>query len=114
MKNFIQDGNVLTVAAPTGGVSSGDVVNIGVLLGVAAFDAVEAAEVEVKVEGVFEVPKLSTDVVAAGDRLYWDAGNSEMGLDSGGTANYPQAGFATAAAGNGAAVVRIRLTPGAA
>ncbi|MEM7223006.1 MAG: DUF2190 family protein [Pseudomonadota bacterium] len=109
MKNFIQPGDVLTVAAPTGGVVSGGVVLINKMLGIAAFDAAEAAEVEVAVAGVFEVPKKSTDAPAVGALLYWDTANGEMTTTASGNT---KAGYAAEAAGSGATVVKIRLTPG--
>ena len=44
-KNYIQPGHTITVAAPTGGVLSGDGVLIGTLFGIAQYDAVEGADV---------------------------------------------------------------------
>ncbi|MGP1394172.1 MAG: DUF2190 family protein [Inquilinaceae bacterium] len=110
MKNYIQPGNVLTVAAPAA-LSSGAVVAVGKLIGIAATDAALGAEVEASVEGVFAVPKTAANVVATGDQLYWNAGAGEMTTTATGNT---KAGFAAAPAGAGVATVRIRLTPGAA
>jgi len=63
MKNYVQEGNTITVAAPAI-VTSGQLVVIGAINGVAAFDAASGADVEVTVEGVFELPKVTTDVIA--------------------------------------------------
>ena len=112
MKNFIQPGDTLTVTAPAGGVSSGDAVEIGKLFGVAAFDAAVGDPVEVTVAGVFELPKVSTDVIAVGDLLYWDAGQAALS-NSQSTTGELQVGYATKAAGNGVLLVDIRLAPGA-
>jgi predicted RecA/RadA family phage recombinase len=57
MKNFVQPGDVVTLTAPSGGVSSGDLVVIAAMCGVCATDAAEGAEVEVKTTGVFDLPK---------------------------------------------------------
>lgn len=111
MKNFIQDGNVLTVTAPAGGVTSGDAVAITSLFGVAAFDAIAGAAVEVAVAGVFELPKVATDVIAVGDTLYWDVGEAALS-NSQSTTGELQVGYATKAAGNGVTLVQIKLTPG--
>jgi predicted RecA/RadA family phage recombinase len=46
MKAYIQPGRALTVIAPAGGVLSGQGVLIGTLFGIAQYDAVEGAEVE--------------------------------------------------------------------
>lgn len=108
MKNYIQPGNTVTVAAPTGGVTSGDLVVVGSLIGVAACDAEEAAEVEIDTMGVFQLPKVTTDVVAAGDLLYWDSGVSKL-TKTAGTGSKPLVGIATAAAGNGATTVNCRM-----
>ena len=54
-KNYIQPGRVVTVAAPTGGVSSGDGVLVGSLFGVAQHDAVESEDVELLTEDVVEI-----------------------------------------------------------
>lgn len=71
MKNFIQPGKVLTVAAPAD-VLSGAGVMVGSLFGVAAYDALSGADVEVSREGVFELPKLDTDNMAVGDKVNWN------------------------------------------
>ena len=71
MKNYVQEGDVLTVSAPAN-VLSGAVAIVGSIYGVAAFDALSGADVEVQVEGVFTLTKVTTDVVAVGDKLYWD------------------------------------------
>ena len=110
-KNIIQPGDTLTVTAPAGGVTSGDAVEINSLFGVAAFDAVAGDPVEVTVAGVFELPKVSTDVVAVGDTLLWDSGQAKLTTDDSTVANL-KVGYATKAAGNGVTLVQIRLAPG--
>ena len=59
MKNYVQEGNTITVTAPAT-VTSGQLVVVGSINGVAAFDAASGADVEVTVEGVFELPKVTT------------------------------------------------------
>lgn len=71
MKTFIQNGNVITVTAPTGGVASGDGVIIGSLFGVAAFTAAEDQAVEIATCGVYVLPKNLTAVIAQGARVAW-------------------------------------------
>jgi predicted RecA/RadA family phage recombinase len=72
MKNFNKPGAVLTVAAPAT-VSSGDVVKVGSVVGVAATDAASAALVDIVVEGVFDLPKVDEQEWTVGARIYWDA-----------------------------------------
>ena len=106
MKNFVQDGEIIEVIAPTGGVTSGDGVLIGALFGVAAATGAEGAAVNIVTEGVFMLPKLSTAVFAAGGKVSWDDTNSRC--DAPGTGLYP-VGAATVAAGNGTTTVKVRL-----
>ena len=109
MKNFIEPGEILTVIAPAL-VASGDLVIVGSIIGVAATDAALGAEVAVAVEGVFALPKVVTDVIAVGDKLYWATATSNLTITPG-TGSKPLAGLATAAAGNGVTTVACRLMP---
>ena len=106
MKGYIQPGHTIPVTAPTGGVTSGDGVTIGGLFGVAQFDAVEGAEVEIRLDGVVELPKASGLAIAAGDRLYWDTANEELTTAAGGNR---LVGLATAAADAADTVARVLL-----
>ena len=54
MKNYVQEGNTITVTAPAT-VTSGQLVVVGSISGVAAFDAASGADVEVTVEGRLRV-----------------------------------------------------------
>jgi predicted RecA/RadA family phage recombinase len=111
MKNFIQPGKNLTVAAPTGGVTSGDPVLIGALFGVAAFTAAETAEVELVTEGVFTLPKTTGEAWSVGDVLYWDATGKKLTTTVG---SNKRVGFATAAAATADTTGNVRIgAPGA-
>lgn len=107
MKNYIQPGKTVTVIAG-GTVASGDPVLSGSIFGVAAYGAVLNDEVELDTEGVFELPKITTDDIGVGDKLYWDAGNSKL-TKTAGTGSKPLVGFATKAAGNGVTTVQCSL-----
>jgi predicted RecA/RadA family phage recombinase len=106
MKNYIQEGRMITVVAPAGGVASGDGVLIGALFGVASKTAAEGNTVTIATEGVFDLPKLASAVIAAGDKVAWD--NTAKQVNVPGTGLYP-IGTAIEAAGNGVAKVRVRL-----
>jgi predicted RecA/RadA family phage recombinase len=71
MKNFVQHGAVITVIAPYA-VASGQAVQVGALFGIAAYDAVQGAPVEIKREGVFDVSAVTADAAAQGAKIYWD------------------------------------------
>jgi len=78
MRNFVQPGETLTVAAPVGGVTSGQGVLIGDLFGVAAYTADATDDVEIQTTGVFDLTKQAGAGVtfAVGAVVYWDATNS--------------------------------------
>jgi predicted RecA/RadA family phage recombinase len=106
MKNFIQNGDMITVTAPVGGVASGQGLLVGNLFGIAATTAAESDAVEIATTGVFDLPKDGTAVIAQGGRVAWDDTAKEIALPGAGL--FP-VGVAVAAAGNGATSVRVRL-----
>jgi predicted RecA/RadA family phage recombinase len=74
MKTYIQPGDVVTVLAPYD-VASGAGCLVGTLFGVAAYTALSGAEVEIKTDGVYELPKLAAQAWTVGAILYWDDTN---------------------------------------
>lgn len=107
MNNFTQAGNSVTITAG-GTIASGDLVVTGSLIGVASADASSGEDVEIAIEGVFTLPKKTTDDVSAGDLLYWDSGNSYL-TKTAGTGSKPLVGVATKAAGTTATTVSCKL-----
>lgn len=105
MKNFIQDGEVLSLAAPYDR-TSGQGALVGSIFGVAVVDVLSGATGQFVVVGVFEINKLSTDVVTAGAKIYWDDTNKRCTVTASGNTLI---GAATEAAGNGVATVKVRL-----
>nr|CAD6606410.1 hypothetical protein RKHAN_01867 [Rhizobium sp. Khangiran2] len=69
MKNFISTGDIITVTAPAN-VSSGDLVIVGTLAGVAVTDAASGAPVEIMTAGVFELAKTSAQAWTVGAAIY--------------------------------------------
>lgn len=106
MKTFIQNGDVITVTAPTGGLTSGDGVIVGALFGIATFTAAEGEAAEIATRGIYELPKEPTAVIAAGAQVAWDATANQINLP--GTGLYP-VGIATEPAGDGVVTVQVRL-----
>lgn len=72
MKNYIGKGDNVTVAAPEAA-DSGEFLVKGALSGVAVAAALNGADVVLKREGVFELPKATGAAWVQGDRLFWDA-----------------------------------------
>jgi len=62
--------------------------------------------VEIATRGVYELPKAPATVIAQGTRVAWDDAAKQVALPGAGL--YP-IGVAVLAAGNGPAVVRVRL-----
>ena len=106
MKNYIQEGRMITLAAPAGGVASGDGVVIGALFRVASKTAAAGETVSIATDGAFDLPKLASAVIAAGAKVSWD--DTAKQVNTPGTARYP-IGIAIEAAGDGATIVRVRL-----
>lgn len=102
---YIMSGEVIDYVA-TADISSGQVLLIGNRIGVALTNIANGATGAVSVKGIFVIAKLSTDVVAQGDLLYWDAGNSRLTTTA---STHKVAGFATKAAGNGVTTVEISI-----
>ena len=105
MKNHIQKGENLTIAAPYN-VTSGGGVKSGLIFGVASGDALSGADVDVVTVGVFSLPKVSTDVFAVGAAVYWD--NTAKLMTSTTTSN-TKIGVAVVAAANPSGTVIVRL-----
>ena len=109
MKNYIQEGNLLDVT-PGADVASGAGYLIGSgttgILGVAVANIAPGAVGAVRVRGVVELPKLSTDVVGVGAALYWDDTNKRLTLTA---TNNSFAGHAVVAAGDAITLVQVLL-----
>ncbi len=71
MRNYIQPGHALTLAAPYD-VVSGDGLLVGSIFGVASHDALTGAEIEAQLTGVIEIAKAASQAWTVGARVYWD------------------------------------------
>lgn len=92
--NYVQPGKVITLTAPAD-VSSGDIVNVGKIVGIATHAAESGEPVEVATEGVWEVAKTSAQAWAT------------VGLEI-----YVAAGVATTVAGSNA-LLGVNVEPAA-
>jgi predicted RecA/RadA family phage recombinase len=91
---------------PGSNVSAGDIIVQVDLIGQVVADTASGARGALRIEGVINVPKLSSDVVAFGTVLYWDAGNSRATITA---STHKLLGKAIAAAGNGVTRVDVKL-----
>ena len=105
MKNKVQRGDIVTVVAPYG-VSSGQGVLVGVLFGVAAFDAANGTAVEIERTGVFDITAVTADTGNQGAKIYWD--NTARKLTTTAASN-TLVGALTIAKGSSDATARVLL-----
>ncbi|MCO7725791.1 DUF2190 family protein [Brucella intermedia] len=107
MKNFIQPGVNLTLPAPAA-IVSGEVVVIGDLHGVAAGDAESGSDFDLVTEGVFDLPKVSTDAFAIGDSVYYDA-TAKLVTSDDGEGDNALIGVAVTTAASPSGAVNVKL-----
>jgi len=105
MKNYIQDGKTISFT-PTAAVASGEVVLLGAMIAVSVGTIEANTEGTGVTEGVFELPKKSTDALVIGALVYWD--NTAKEITSLATGN-TLVGKAWQAAGNGKATVWVKI-----
>jgi predicted RecA/RadA family phage recombinase len=106
--NHVQPGNTVTLLAPAD-VLSGKGVLVGSLFGIAQYDALSGAEVEVDLTGVWDIDKVSAQAWTAGAAIYWDNG-AKLATTTAST-NTP-IGHAVLAANNPSSTGRVRLNHG--
>lgn len=114
-KNYVQAGEVVDFTNGTGSdIASGDVVPMGSLIGVAITDIPDGETGAVGVEGVWEMPKVSAAVIAAGETVTWDAsaGAFDDNQATPATGDLTDGCVAVAAAGNGEETVLVKLNVG--
>lgn len=110
-RNYRYEGDHIPFTAAAA-VASGDGVVFGNSLCVALGDIANGDTGQVATEGVWTLPKLSTDVVSAGDVLTWDVSAGEFILAGAATGDLEGCAVATEAAGNGALTVSAKLVFG--
>ncbi|HEX7113202.1 MAG TPA: capsid cement protein [Mizugakiibacter sp.] len=111
-RNHVSPGEHIAFTAAAD-VSSGAGVAIGTMLGVALGNVANGASGTAAIEGVWTLPKLSTAVIAEGDRLIWDVSAGEFIVAGAATGDLLNCAVAVEAAGNGTTTVNAKLTPGA-
>lgn len=105
MKNFVQNGAVLSLLAPYI-VASGAAFKVGSIVAVATVDAASGAAVEGAVTGIYDLAKVSAQAWTAGQAVYWD--DTAKLVTTVSTSN-TLLGVAVAVAANPSATGRVRL-----
>lgn len=106
MKNFIQTGENITITAAAAG-TSGSGLLLGSLFGVLMADVAPAEEVELKLVGVFELPKTEAQAWSVGAAIYWDDAEEECTTTEGSNVKI---GHAAEAASNPSPTGVVRLS----
>lgn len=106
MKNFVQDGETLTLTPAVTVISGTGHLFGAALFGVAAGDVIANTPGEFVTEGVVELGKTSALAIAVGDRVYWDATNNVVNKT---TAGQECIGVAVSAASNPSTTVLVKL-----
>jgi len=79
MKNYVGEGKTVTITAG-GTVTTGDVDVIGTgLVGVAMYSGVSGDSIVYAIEGVFQMDKIATGQINAGDIVDWDVSALKVG-----------------------------------
>lgn len=111
--NYIASGCTIDYTAGAD-IASGDVVVVGDQIGIALDAIANGAVGVVRLDGVFEVPKVSAAVIGQGEKVIYDL--SALAFDD--SAATPATGdvsgccVATEAAGNGVLTVKVKLNVG--
>ena len=108
MKNFVQRGDVLTLA-PTADVAAGVGYLFGEgIFGVAVADVASGQPGAFIVEGVITLAKTSALAIAVGDRVFWNSANKMVNKT---TTAQQCIGVAVEAAANPSPTVAVKLGP---
>lgn len=111
-ENQVQTGNIIQYTAGAD-ITSGSVVKMGQILGVALTDIANGATGSVAVSGVFTVPKVTAAVIAQGEALTWDVSAGKFDDNAATPATGDVTGAAAVAweaAGSSATTLAVRFT----
>lgn len=104
---YIAEGDVLNLLSPYDR-TAGQGALVGSIFGVALNDVLSGVSGQFQTFGVFDLAKLSTDVWAVGQKLYWDDSNKRLDEDS--TVG-PYVAVATEVTANPSSTGQCKLVP---
>jgi|SRR6185369_578762 len=111
MRNFVNRGETITCPAPATVTSGLGYVLGSALFGVAVTDGASGDPVAFVVEGVVELPKHSTTVLAVGDLAIWDVSAGELIGSGPASGDISNVGIVIEAAGSGDTTAKVKLLP---
>ncbi len=112
--NYVQAGEVIDYTAGAD-ISSGAVVVVGNLVGVAVNDIANGETGPVSIDGVWSLPKVSAAVIGAGETVNWDVSSGAFDDNQATAASGDLTGGCVAVepAGNGDTEVKVKINVGA-
>lgn len=115
MQNYIQDGKTIDYTNGGTAISSGDVVVVGQIIGVAVGDIANGETGVLAIEGVFDLPKVDAAVIAQGESVIWDASAGAFDDNAATPATGDVSGCCVAMEGLGATVganIQVKINVG--
>lgn len=111
-RTFVQPGKVVSHTAASA-ISSGDIVVMGDIIGVALADIASGEVGSVSIQGVHKVAKVAGTAWGQGAKLDWDASAEAFDIAvTPASGDVEDAGVAASAAGSADTTGEILLTPG--
>jgi predicted RecA/RadA family phage recombinase len=108
MKTSVQEGATLTITAPVGGTTAGNIYVNGDFAGVALSTAAAGSAAVLELgTGVYTFPKATAEAWSLGAKLYWDAANARLTTTASGNTLVANA-FKAALAADTKGVARMR------
>lgn len=111
--NFIQQGDTLDIVAAAN-LTSGTPIAVGALAAIPLSTVLSGQPCAVRVEGVFQVPKVAGNAFTVGQRVNFRPSASAFTLATAATGDLLGAAVAVAAAASGDTTCLVRLSPGVA
>ncbi|EEN1039779.1 TPA: DUF2190 family protein [Salmonella enterica] len=103
-KNYVEDGKTIEIVATTS-LKSGDLVQVGDMFAVVVTDIAAGSAGTGIAEGVFSIPKLVTEDIAAGKKVYLKDG----AVQTDATGGLPYVGVTWVPAANGDGIIPVKL-----
>ncbi|HWB49145.1 MAG TPA: DUF2190 family protein [Stellaceae bacterium] len=110
MQNKVQSGKLITITAPAD-TTSGAIVSVGLIFGVATNTVSSGDPLVVDTEGVFDLPKTSAQAYSVGDPIYYDGDTKLLTNDAGDDGENDLVAVAVASAANPSSTARVKLVP---
>lgn len=105
MQNYLGDGELITIAAPSP-VVSGQGLLVGAFFGICLAATAQGQPLELWLKGIYQLPKNAAEVWALGAAIYWDNTAMLATTTAGGNTKI---GVAVAAAANPSSSGNVRL-----